>query len=277
MELIILASLLLAWVVDLVSVPVFLTFLVTLWYGKHYWRGQEKQYKPNYIWTGARGSWFWRVLRKWLNHHVSYPKELVPSGPVIYICRPHGVFAVSAWLTVLSGELDRDILVHDTRYLHMKRHHVLLAVHSYWFLLPGIRELALALGFIDASRESILYALEQRFSVAVLPGGVKEMGPPLLPIPDEPGILRLAQERKVPVVATYLRGEEDLFWVWHGEWRWIKAMRRVSYDWIGLFFPLIFCPRFWNWPKRLVTVMEMVPPDADKEQYKKIMLDLKVG
>jgi hypothetical protein len=196
-------------------------------------------------------------------HHTYTPCEALVKTPhenVLYVAQPHGMMALSAALTFLSGAADRP-----------GHKPVLLVVHDFYFrwpLLPpplvrwlgwdrdrwtvpavGLRNLMLALGCIDRRPESIGWALQQEFDVAVLPGGVLEMGPPLFPVPRPLPILRRAYAHwdTTPIVPVQLRGEEDVCWVWHNEWRIIRLVRKLSYQLLGLFLFQPLVPRLHAW------------------------------
>jgi 1-acyl-sn-glycerol-3-phosphate acyltransferase len=67
-------------------------------------------------------------------------------------------------------------------------------------------------------------------------------------LPELPGVVKLAHAYNVPLVPVYFGGEQDLCWVWKNEPALIRWMRLQTYGWIGLYFPLVFCPRVWNMP-----------------------------
>jgi 1-acyl-sn-glycerol-3-phosphate acyltransferase len=225
-----------------------LGFASALFYGWWYWSRAES------IGTAPA---YWPAARRWANtilpyHTFRLPETPLPPGPLLYACRPHGILVVSAWLTFLTGRMDSS---------RPGQKPTLLAVHSIIFKLPVLRELALALGCIDVGRESILAALAQGYRVAVLPGGVREMaGMP--ESSDPPGIVRLAHEYKVPLVAVYFGGEAELCWVWAGEPAWLKHLREWLIRKTRAPFPLFFVPRVWRWP-RLVTVVGEALRDED--------------
>lgn len=232
--------------ITIVGVSNFITFVLTLMYGAYYHNKRERDYKPKYISHSMRRSRVLEKMRQWLGHSIKIEPEYKQlaheyKSPILYACRPHGILVVSAWLTFLSGKMDR------------QGRPVVVAAHTLLGSIPFMRELILIpLGVIDVSEKSIRKALRNGCSVAIMPGGVKEMGPPLFPLPEEPGIIRIGYELKIPVVPVHYGNEEQLFWVWHNEWRIIKLFRRFIF-WLirAPFVP--FFPRVWDWPRELVT------------------------
>jgi hypothetical protein len=243
MELILLACALVGVVIAVFGLTAVVTFAVTLFvYGPVYHDRRDKEYTRAYVNHAMRRWRVWGWLTHWLNHSIAIEPAEHVNEPVIYACRPHGILVVSAWLTFLSGALDRP------------RRPVVVAVHRSLVGIPFLRDyLFLPLGVIDASEASILHALANGCSVAIMPGGVKEMGPPLLALPDQPGIIRLAHAYNITVVPVHFGGEAQLFWIWHGEWRVVRAIRRFIYAVTRLPFLVVFCPRVWDWPRALVT------------------------
>jgi 1-acyl-sn-glycerol-3-phosphate acyltransferase len=248
MELVLLAFCVTLSIVAVVGTSFVLGYGAGLFHGYWYWNGAE---------ANGKAADFRQGLRRWLGsvapHHTIQrrpPDSALPPGPVLFACRPHGILVVSAWLSFLTGRMDR------------RAHRpTLLAVHSILFSLPGLRELALALGCIDVGRESIERALSAGYSVALLPGGVREMAN--LPMPKHPGIVRLAFDDQVPLVPVYFGGEDKLCWVWPSaqEPRVLQWLREVCIRRLRLPFPLPFFPRFWDLPRLVTVVGEALCPE----------------
>lgn len=146
----------------------------------------------------------------------------------IYLLNPHGILAAAS-LGILSWEEGP-----------------LLAIHSWFFLVPLIRALMLRHGAID-SRESTLRAhLQAGHSIAIYPDGTRAMGKEFLPHSRffVYGIVRIAFELRVPIVPVYCHGEKELCWYWAGEWRWVTFIRRCVYSLVGYPIPTVFLPRW---------------------------------
>jgi hypothetical protein len=184
------------------------------------------------------GKWLSKSVQRWSPFHllawichyrlVVDDVEQSRNTPTLYACGPHGILALSAGLTFLTGR------VRNTR----------LAVHSILFAIPVIRELLLLHGAIDVSEASIIAALARNESVAVVTGGVREMGLPVRPFQSSvSGIVRIAYNYDIPLRHVVFVGEDELMWTWQGEWRWITGIRRWLYGLIRYPFPTLFCPR----------------------------------
>lgn len=227
------------------SVVAFLGFVATgnaifwTWYGRRYHsrcecRATDGVFRPS--WRTVR---LWPLLKTLLRYRDPVMPSSRPVGPVIYSCQPHGELALSAALAVFSGDLDRP----GTR--------TLLVLHDWFWWIPGLRDLMLALGCIEKSWTSIEEALARGYSVAVLPGGVFEMGPPTLPPRPVFGIVQKVYDHrayKVSLVPVALDGESQNCWIWHGEPSYMKRMRAYSQTNLRLPFPNILLPKVWNWP-----------------------------
>jgi 1-acyl-sn-glycerol-3-phosphate acyltransferase len=252
MELVLLFLIFFAGIVVSVGPAFALGFAVALYYGRSYWDGAERiGSAPRFV-PALRQTFLATWLARGLGYRLTLPEQRFLAGPLLFACRPHGVLVVSAWLTFLGGRLDLP-----------GRRPTLLAVHSVIFALPGLRELALTLGCIDVSRESIERALAHGFSVAVLPGGVREMGPRILPLPDRPGLVSIAYDYDVPLIPVFFKGEEELCWVWTWEPRPVGWLRGQFISWLRIPFPLPFCPRFWNLPTLHTSMGTALRPRTD--------------
>lgn len=232
------------FVVLWISIGTVLWPVSVLFYGSYYYDKGESDGRARYFRPAARKTFLGPTLQ-WLFRFrlETEGAQPIPPGPVIFACRPHGILSVSVWLTfLLEG------------YRPPPHRRVLLAVHSFWFTVPGVRELALLFGCIDVGYESIVNALAHGFSVAVLPGGIREMGPPVVPLPEKPGIVKIAEELHVPIVPVFFAGEPGLFWLWHTEPQVIGECRACCIRCCRLPFPLLCFPRCcWHRP-RLATV-----------------------
>jgi hypothetical protein len=248
MEFTLIGTAIVAIVIAVVGWALIITAALTLWYGKWYWSGVEKNYTQSALQTSWRYNprtghlpWFWRIVRKLAKHNYDRTQlDSLPAGPVIFSCQPHGIFALSAVLTFLSGLADRP------------GQRVVVAIHGWYWWVPGLRQLMLALGCIDCRWVSMENAICNGYSVAIMPGAILEMGPPLIPLPDVFPLLKRVYAFKghvdIPIVPVFFKGEDEICWLWHNEPKLIKWMRRKSYEWIGMYVPLVSCPRVWKWP-----------------------------
>ena len=130
-------------------------------------------------------------------------------------------------------------------------------------LLP--RELFLAHGCIAVDADSILAALCRGESVAIIPGGVLEMGVPVKARARVPGIIKIAFEYDIPLRAVHFGGEELLCWIWLGEWRWITVIRRFFFRHIGYPYPTAWWVR--NWLRHRPKLVTQVSAPMLKKDY----------
>ncbi len=241
MDLIFIGLAIVTAVVAWTGVVAFTTFASGVWYGKFFWAREEYAYAGRLLQTGWRGraNRFWRAVKYVLRYEAPALPSNLPPGPVVFAAQPHGVLAVSAAIAVFSGDLDRP----GSR--------TVLVLHGWYWWVWGVRDLVLALGAIDREWSSIENAVANGFSVAILPGGVFEMGPPTVPPPDVFGVVREIKEKLdlLPLVPLVLRGEDDVCWVWHGEPRLFARVRAWFLKKVRAPVLVIFCPRVWAWPR----------------------------
>lgn len=212
-----------------------------LWYRPFYYDRAECTGERR--WEAFTRLRLWLAFKRWYRHRIR-GSEAPPASVAIYGCHPHGILAMSAGLTfvVPPDEEERRWLPPTYR----------LAVHSILSSLPLFREIMLWGGCIDASEEAILEALSRQHSVALLPGGVREMGAPYHHRHHErpQGFLRIAYQKGCPAVPVYLRGERQICRVWHNEPRWLTRFRAwcARKHCCRFPFPTFFWPR---WPGSL--------------------------
>lgn len=235
-------------------------FLLGAWYGRYYYDGAEctgERRWPDFVWLPL-----WATMRDWYRHRAVRVPPLggAPASPLpriaIYGCHPHGMLALSAAFTFLVPQ--RGVLLTPVR----------LATHSLHTALPGLRELMLWAGCVDVTEEAILSTLSYDRSVALVPGGVREMGAPLRPAHERSeGFLRIAHGIDCPVVPVFLGGERHVCHVWHNEPRWLTRVRawcarrhRCRFP-----FPTFFWPR---WPSDVPALETRFGEPVDPRAYK---------
>jgi Diacylglycerol acyltransferase len=237
--------------VGLIGVLTVILFAAGVLYGKWWWSGEERAYSGAWFQASWRCGRVWSWLKVLLRYQTPTPpahiREAVSPSPVVFSCQPHGMLAVSAALAVFSGDLD---IGRPT----------VLVVHSWYWWVPGLRELMLSLGCIDRRWTSIKHALEAGYNVALLPGGVFEMGPPAVPPPP---VLRIMQHLhaygKALLVPVTLQGEDATCWVWHTEPKRLTRLRAASLKRCHVGVGAVFVPRFWAWP----TLQPIIGPPID--------------
>lgn len=157
------------------------------------------------------------------------------SGTCLYAHHPHGMLSLSTALTAVPNLGVR------------------LAVHQTFFLVPGLRELALWLGMINIGPDAVGAQLARGRSVALVPGGVREQDNDT----QRPsGFLQWSYHCwQRPLVPVWCAGELNVCWVWKpAALQWLRDLCMRT-PWIRYEFGTLFCPRPWWWLPPLVVVM----------------------
>jgi hypothetical protein len=114
------------------------------------------------------------------------------------------------------------------------------AIHNVIFYLPFFREVSILNGYIPCTKERISQTLQKGYSVAILPGGIKEL--PIAPnnndiifIKNRKGIFEIAHQEQVPIVPVVVYGENELYY-------------NLSFPFFGVKFPLMVgrFPLYWR-------------------------------
>jgi hypothetical protein len=212
------------WLAGLVIV---VTFVLTLIYAATYYDRSET--------TGAR-SWTWfrrlvcwdRCRRRYRHevHHAEFDSSERREVPCLFAATPHGVNAVSFFLTFMA-------LTEDLQKKLGERE-IECGVWNGFSWLPILRELTLALGCVNVERQTIVSALrDRRAHFAEIPNGVHEIAPPAPPVPRT-GFLRLVYELEgaADCALVYLENEEKAYLTLGDHW----SIRRWAIKIIG--FPI---------------------------------------
>lgn len=239
------------FLVTIIGLTGLLLLFCVLFYSRDIIGLEERNYTGRLFRSSWRGEnvWLWRVLTRLLRHSTVYVDDTSPRvGPLIYACHPHGMLAIGASLAVMRGAFDRP----GTR--------TVLVVHGIFWWIPIVRDLMLALGCIDRSWQSIENALANGFSVAILPGGIYEMGPPATERPEVLPLIRRIYHCGFapPLVPVFLANEETNCWIWHGEPNFLRRLRAYGQRTIGLSVGAPFLPRFWAWPPLVTHVGSVI-------------------
>lgn len=172
-------------------------------------------------------------------------ETLLPSGPALYICEPHGLISYS-WVLHFIYK------IHEWPSPSIRP---VLAAHSILFQIPFLKDVLESFHFIDSSEEKIKEYLEKGHSVALLVGGIEEMmyngeEPVQLILKKRKGYARIAKDMKVPLVPLFTKGENELFptpsflpW---------KVFSHLLYKTTGLYLPL----PSWKSVKRWVSLID---------------------
>jgi 2-acylglycerol O-acyltransferase 2 len=212
-----------------------------LLYAPSYYDGAER--------TGARASrWFrrlrfWRALRWWTGFEARWPDPGPDglggiAGPAVVAVHPHGFLPVSAAIAFALVGAPGPVIPGLAR-------DPLLAVTSLLFLAPGVRELALWSGCVDASRDVLLELLRAGRVVVLAPGGIREGvehdHDVLRLYFGHVGFLSLARRAGARVFPAFASGENRL-WVAAPGLRTLRAAvaSRLLYPFPMLFLPVPF-------------------------------------
>ena len=200
-------------------------------------------------WTGGRslrGSVGWTAVMDWSRLAAGYARLLggpcatIADGPplqspCILCMHPHGLFpfGTNHNLGMSRGGLTSASVFPGARSL-------VVAVASFCFYIPGLREVLLAFGVVDASRPVLAAQLKAGGSVALWPGGASEAafsGPAraALVLRKRRGFLELALEHGAALVPCYTFGDNSWFRSVEPSWcpRLAAAFQRTT----GLLFP----------------------------------------
>lgn len=212
-----------------------------LWYGRvSYWDGSERDGRRE--WPAFRHRWeriMSAPLRRYLRYRLTVmaPTTRIAADRRVLVCfHPHGLFAAGAGLTMLP--LPSALPFLDGR---MPR----LAVHWLLFRVPGVRDLLLWYGCVDARWPTIDAQLRAGAAVGLVPGGVHEMthrptdGVGI----THTGFLSRAYASSTLVVPCVVHGETEVCYIFNPAWPWLQTLRQWTYRWLRYPLPTFFMPR----------------------------------
>ncbi|ELR21901.1 Diacylglycerol acyltransferase, putative [Acanthamoeba castellanii str. Neff] len=181
-----------------------LAFL-TVGYLYFYFDGSERTGKRRWEWFLT--SWITDALTDYFPMKLIRTKEL-PPGQYIFGVHPHGVMPFSAFPIGKTSQWPK--LFPGIRVQSLTA--------SCLFKMPITRELALWAGGIDASRANAERALENKFSLLILPGGSLEileahphLSEQVLVLERRKGFIELALKYGIPLVPVYSFGATELY------------------------------------------------------------------
>eukprot|EP00439_Symbiodinium_sp_Y106_P080421 s582_g19.t1 len=154
-----------------------------------------------------RSPWLLRVVQRFWNQvlprlfnidcSLEDEEELRKCGHCVVAVHPHGVLSLGHYLVISGFHPDLE------RALPASRRCALSA--GVLFKLPGVRELALGLGCVDAHRDVAKRCLSHGLSISVVPGGEREQllaqrgKVEQLVLAQRQGFVRLALQHGVPM------------------------------------------------------------------------------
>ena len=149
----------------------------------------------------------WTLLSQYFSASVVTESPLDPSKQFIFCMFPHGAFSWNHFLTMTDccGFLSK-IYTGPRRDL----------VASILFYIPGLRELCLFLGCVDASASTAVYNISKGRSIFIYVGGEKEqlMTEPWkhkIYLSSRKGFIKLALQHGIPLVPMYCFGENECY------------------------------------------------------------------
>lgn len=237
LELLLLALFFVGWTA-LIALSV---FVIALIYGRWYWNGAERtgsQWRP-----GVRRWGVWRRVHRFFGLTVNTHEKArdvfeTPTRKtrVLMVMYPHGFIPLVGWSLAMHG---------DDPLIKQFTQRMIMGAASFPLFVPILRELMLAMGFIDVSRESLqAYSqMNPEMDLGIAPGGMREMvrarhGSDDIYLPHR-GFLRLARELGFDlIVPVYIERQTDIFFCssrLRGLRDWV-----LSHFWIPL--PMLVVP-----------------------------------
>lgn len=165
------------------------------------------------------------------------PFVLNPKQQYIIGIHPHGILPVPTMTNVLSGLSDM-----NKTFINEVKVRTLAA--SACFLIPIYRDFLLAGGVIDAARYNARAALDEGFSVAVVPGGASEAlvggpGDHAVLIKKRKGFVKLALETGSSLVPCYSFGENELYGQLRDSLPVVKTIQKKFQAVFGISLPMV--------------------------------------
>ena len=172
----------------------------------------------NSPWSGRdrRNKLIFKLLSPILNcaHHYFSPrlitdfdrsKLLMPTGPIMFGCHPHGILSL--------GIITNFGVTGGTRIFH---ENVIILTLDLHFYIPLWRELCMALGFASVNGHSYSELLKRKKEIAVVIGGARESldarrGVMELTITRRRGFFRMALKYGATICPVMTFGETDLY------------------------------------------------------------------
>ena len=159
----------------------------------------ERKYQPAF--TFHIGQWILTKAADYFQLRVSIysPKELESAGPSIFVLEPHGVLpmGIFAFSDVLGA---------------VKGHRGIGCISSACFLVPMMRHVFTWAFAESVSKENVTRLIDEKYSVAICPGGVQETFllnesgcECTLFLRQRLGFIKLALQHGTPLIPTFVR------------------------------------------------------------------------
>jgi hypothetical protein len=107
----------------------------------------------------------WKSFSKYFSSTITVETKLDHNQQYIFCSFPHGQCSLNHFLTMTNGcDMLSKVYKGERRDL----------AASVLFMLPGIRELCILLGCVDAGRKTAIYNIKKKTSLLIFIGGEKE-------------------------------------------------------------------------------------------------------
>jgi 1-acyl-sn-glycerol-3-phosphate acyltransferase len=178
-------------------------------------------------------------LVKWYFHMdvVAAGGKLDPKRQYLLGVHPHGFLPVGTMIAMLT-----DVCGIESKVLNGVKMRTLAA--SFCFYIPAYRDLILGGGIIDAARYNAHHALEQGYSLSLVPGGATEglyasPGKHILVLKKRKGFIKLALEHGCDLVPVYSFGENNCYNQLSDVWPRVRKFQDKFQRVLGLSLPLV--------------------------------------
>lgn len=193
---------------------------------------------------------------------IAYESEggyaLEPGKAYVIGVHPHGLLPVASMVNVLSHVAK----MHNEFFKATK---VRALAASFCFYVPIYRDFLVGGGVIDAARYNARRALDDGYSLALVPGGATEAlyaspGRHAVYIRSRRGFVKLAIETGASLVPCYSFGECELYGQLSASWPSLQAAQKKFQKVFGISLPLV--TNIWPRKARVVTVAATAIPCA---------------
>lgn len=210
-----------------------------------------------------RRGWAWRHFKEYFPASVVVEQRLEPGRPTVIGLHPHGIVGLGVWANVaaLENEADRKLGGVDYR------------ICTVWhnFMVPLWRDFLMAMGFVDAGRDTFDAILGGNGAVCIVVGGAAEAlesspGTNRLVLRRRRGFVRAALRHGADLVPTFSFGETDLYEQrTFAKGSLVRRLQDAFKRVVGLTAPLVYGRGFFQYdfgmlPRRHPLVTVFGPP-----------------
>ncbi|CAM9117060.1 unnamed protein product, partial [Ectocarpus fasciculatus] len=184
-----------------------------------YFNKYEK--RSGYMWPLFQRLPIWKLISYYHSSEVVAEAPLDEKQQYIFCMFPHGACSINHFLTMTDncGMLSK-IYTGERRDL----------VASVLFMIPGLREMLLFLGCVDAGSKTAKHNLSKGYSLFIYIGGEKEqlmteVGEHHVYLKSRKGFVKLALSSGSALVPMYAFGENDCYTIshlWKGVRIWLQ-------------------------------------------------------